>query len=376
MKTRLFVLVLLLTLSIVALAQGPPAASSMPAAPSTITRPGSIQDSGLYDYWTEMTAQGRAGGALLGRLTMEGEQLPWEPIPVSVICKGTILHMSQSDPKGRFVITSDHVRGALSLQGDAQRQMETHFQGCTVQASLAGFRSNAITITQRNFQNDPDIGVLTLSREGRGTATAVSSTTQAAPPNAAKLFEKARAEWLDQKPDRAQRDLEKAVQIYPQFAEAWNQLGLLQEPSDSQAARNSFSKALAADPQFVTPFEMLAALSARDEKWDDVVDNTGHALQLNPVGTAQTWYYDALGNFQLGKIDAAQNSATKSLAMDPQHTIPNTEQMLAVILAQKKDYAGALAHLRNCLTYLQSGSNADLLKQQIAVLEQRVRASK
>jgi Tfp pilus assembly protein PilF len=364
-----------LTLCILAWGQGA-RPTSTPAPPSTITRPGSLVDSGLYDYWTEMTGQGRAGGVLLGKLAMEGEPLPWEPIPVTVVCAGTILHTAQSDPKGRFVITTTHVPGALSTQGDAQRQMETHFQGCTVQASLAGFRSNAITITQRNFLNEPDLGTLTLSREGRGTGTAVSRTTGSAPANAMKLFEKARAEWLEQKPDRAQQDIEKAVKSYPQFAEAWYQLGALQEASNPKEAREAFSKALAADPQFVLPYERLAAFSARDGNWKDVVDNTGRALQLDPVGTPRTWYYDALGNFQLGKVDLAQNSAAKSLAMDPQHTIPNTEQLLAVILAQKKDFAGALAHLRNCLTYMPSGPNTDLLKQQIAQLEQRVSASK
>jgi tetratricopeptide (TPR) repeat protein len=350
--------------------------TSTPAPPSTITRPGSLADSGLYDYWTEMSGQGRAGGVLLGKLAMEGEPLPWEPIPVSVVCQGTILHMAQSDPKGRFVITSTHVPGALSLQEDAKRQMETRFEGCTVQASLAGFHSNTITITQRNFQNEPDLGTLTLSREGREAGTAVSRTTKSAPANAIKAYDKARSEWLEQKPDNAQRDLEKAVQSYPQFAEAWYQLGNLQETSNRQEAISSFSKALAADPQFVLPYQTLAVLSAQDGKWKDVLDNTSHALQLDPVGTAEIWYYDALGNFQLGKIDAAENSANKSFALDPQHAIPNTEQLLAVVLAQKKDYAGALAHLRNCLTYIPSGPNADLVKQQVAQLEQRVSAAK
>ncbi len=350
--------------------------ASTPAPPSTLTRPGSLADSNLYDYWTEMSSQGRAGGVLLGKLTMEGESLPWQPIPVSVVCGGTIMDTAQTDPKGRFVISSSNVPGALSTQGDAERQMETRFQGCTVQAALAGFHSNAITITQRNFLNEPNLGTLTLSREGRGSGTAVSSTTQSASPNAVKLFDKARSEWLDQKPDRTQSDLEKAVQIDPQFAEAWYQLGTIQERTNPQDARNSFSKAATADPQFVLPYERLAELSAHDQKWQDVISNTSHALQLDPAGTAQTWYYDALGNFQLGKIDAAENSANKSLSLDPKHTIPNTEQLLAVVLAQKKDYAGALAHLKNCLTYTPGGPSADLLQQQIAQLEKIVAAKK
>jgi Tfp pilus assembly protein PilF len=351
--------------------------TSTPAPPSTITRPGSIQDSGLYDYWTEMSEQGRAGGVLLGKLAVEGEPLPWEPILVSVLCKGTIFHTALSDPKGRFVITSDHVPGALSVQGDAQRQMETHFEGCTVQASLSGFRSNSITITQRNFLTAPDLGTLTLYREqGRGAGTAVSSTSESAPENAKKSFEKARSELLDQKPDRAQRDLEKAVEIYPSFADAWYQLGMLQETSSPQDARKSFTKALEADPKFVLPYERLAALSAQDGKWQEVVDNTSRVLKLDSVGTAQIWYYDALGNFQLGNADEAKTDAIQSLAMDPQHTIPNTEQLLAVILAQQGDYAGALERLRHCLTYLPSGPNTNLVKQQIAQIEPRVVGTK
>ena len=64
-----------------ALGQTHPAPTAAP--PSTITRPGSIQDSGLYDYWADMSGQGRAGGALLGKVAVEGEPLPWEPPKVT-----------------------------------------------------------------------------------------------------------------------------------------------------------------------------------------------------------------------------------------------------------------------------------------------------
>ena len=53
----------------------------------------------------------------------------------------------------------------------------------------------------------------------------------------------------------------------------------------------------------------------------------------------------------------------------------NTEQLLAVILARKADYAGALLHLNNCLSYMPAGPQADLVKQQIAQLEPKVTPS-
>jgi tetratricopeptide (TPR) repeat protein len=191
-----------------------------------------------------------------------------------------------------------------------------------------------------------------------------------------KAFEKARAEWLAQNPDGAEKNLKKAIQLYPTFAQAWLQLGKIQEASEPQAARDSFSKALAADPKFVLPYEQLAALAAKAEKWQETLDNTNHALELDPAGTPQLWYYDALAKFQLGKSDEANVSASKALAIDPRHTVPNTEQLLAVILARKADYAGAVQHLQNCLTYLPAGPQADLVKQQIAQLETKAPASR
>ncbi|HSS96599.1 MAG TPA: hypothetical protein VLK33_06210, partial [Terriglobales bacterium] len=76
-------------------------------------------------------------------------------------------------------------------------------------------------------------------------------------------------------------------------------------------------------------------------------------------------------NYQAAKFDIAEASATKSLALDPQHNVMNSEQLLAVMLARKGNYSGALTHLRNSLTYVPPGPNADLLKQQIAQLEKR-----
>jgi tetratricopeptide (TPR) repeat protein len=346
--------------------------SSTPAPPSNITRPDSIQNSGFYGYWTNMSGQSRAGGALYGKVNVEGESLLWDPIPVSVICNGTTVSATRTDASGKFLMPIVPVPGYLSLQGDQQRQMETHYEGCTVQASFTGFHSNAITITQHNLRDEPDLGTITLSRAGgRTAATAVSNTIESAPANAVKAFDKARTDLLGQNPDHAQKNLEKAVQAYPGFAAAWYQLGRLQEASNAPDAQASFSKAAAADPQFILPYEQLAALSAQTSKWQDVLDNTGHTLQLDPAGTAQTWYLKALASYQLGKMDAAETSSQKSLAMDPTHSIPNTEQLLAVILAGKADYNGALQHLRNCLKYTPSGPATDLLKQQITQLEKK-----
>jgi hypothetical protein len=106
------------------------------------------------------------------------------------------------------------------------------------------------------------------------------------------------------------------------------------------------------------------------------VDVTTRELQLSPRGTIDLWYYNALGNYRLSKWDIAEASAVKSLSMDPLHVQPNTEQLLAITLAEKQDFSGALQHLRNCLTYLPPGPGLDLVKQQIAQIEPAVAVPK
>ena len=329
-----------------------------PANPSTI----------LNRDWNNIKRGGRQGDYLTGSVVLTGGALPWDPIPVSVKCDGKVSYTTATDPKGYFWIAQAEQQGSTTIKADA-KPVATQYTGCSVEAALAGFDSNPLPIATRNVLDNPNIGTITLHREEGSGDAAPSSTSAAAPKDATKAFDKARSEWIDRKPDRAQKDLQKAVEIYPQYAEAWYQLGKLQEASKSPEAWKSFSKAVEIDPKFALPYEHMAPLAAEAGKWPELVDVTNRALALNPRGTLDIWYYNALGNFQTQKMDVAQTSAVKSLSMDPLHMQPNTEQMLAVILSQKGDTAGALEHLRNCLTYFAPGPNLELVKQQIAQLD-------
>jgi hypothetical protein len=350
----------------------PPAVQTLPHP--NPTRPDSMQDTGLYGYWTTMTNQDRAGGALLGKVAISGEMLPWEPILVTVECKGSTVSATQTDPRGDFAIIPSSIPGEISQQGDSQRQMKVHYEGCVLQGFLTGFRSTTISVTERNLRDEPEVGTITLSRDSTARGTAMSMTSLSAPTAAVKDWSKAGADMLAQEPERARKELEKAVRTYPAFADAWYQLGRLQVLSDPRNARLCLEKAVAADPSFVRPYGQLAALAARGEDWQGVLENTDHSLQLEPQGTIWIWYYSALANFQLGRVDLAEATAKKLLKMDPLHNIRNGEQLLAAILARKSDYGGALAHLRNCLTYIQDSSDVILLKEEIAQLERRVAA--
>lgn len=337
-----------------------------------VARPDSIQDAGLYGYWNEMTEQDRAGGALLGKVVVQGELLPWDPIVVTVACNGKAAYTAETDSKGYFAILPSRIAGELSQLGDTERQMKVHFEGCILEGSLAGFSSSTVTITERNLRDTPEVGTITLTRASAMRGTAVSATSKSAPPSAVQHWSKAGEEVLAGKPDRARRELQEAVQIYPGFAEAWYRLGTLQSASDPREARYCLRKAMAADPAFVPSYEQLAGLAVEQTDWPGALASVGLYLQFDPNGTMHVWYYSAMANLQMGNIDAAENSANKLLAMDPLHNIRNGEQLLAVILARKADYADALVHLRHCLSYVTEGPDAELLRAQISQLQKHV----
>jgi tetratricopeptide (TPR) repeat protein len=321
--------------------------------------------------------QGRAGSYYGGTVKLANGALPWDPILINVVCSGETRHTTVTDAKGNFIISPKADDGPINSaasssntpSGDAQNKAVAQFVGCDVKAALTGFEASSVTIAQRNLTDDPNIGTITLKPAENATGSAMSATTAAAPKDATKAYEKARSEWAENKPDKAQKDLQKAVQVDPQFAEAWYQLGKIQEAQKSPDSVNSFQKAIAADPKFVPPYEHLVSSEGQAEKWQDVLDTTNKELQINPAGSPRLFYYNAVANMKLNKPDAAEDSVKKAIAADPNHTEPNAEQLYAVILANKQDLPGALEHLRIAVKYLPPGPNADLVKKQIAQLE-------
>ena len=318
--------------------------------------------------WEEAYEKGRTGDHVRGNVILAEGILPWEPIPVVVTCKGQADFSTKTDSRGSFVIARPEQVGTTTIIGN-EKSLITQLAGCAVSAVLPGFDSSKLTIQNRDVTSAINIGTIILKREDGADYTAISATTAAAPKEARRAFEKARRELFENKPQQAERELQKAVEIDRQFAEAWYQLGKIQAGMKSPGAWNSFANAIAADAKFTLPYEHMAELSAKAQKWEELVEETEQALEKNPRGTLDLWYYNALGNFRLKKYEIAKSSATKSLSMDPLHVQPDTEQLLAGILVELHEVAAALEHLRNCLTYYPQGPNYDLVKKQIGQLE-------
>ena len=370
MKINLFIAGILTVASLtLANAQAPSA-----GAPS-VRNPSDASGVGSTANFSQLVSEQHGSMQYFGKVVVDGSGLPWNPIPIAVVCDGKTRYNTVTDVKGGFGIMVDAKlpdSEIVKTKTDLGRVTAAQLVGCKVNAVVDGFDSTPVTIANRDVTDSPDIGTIHLHQNQAAVGSSLSPTTASAPADAMKEFDKAHSDEIGTHTDSARKHLQKAVSIDPQFAEAWYHLGRLEETDKPDDALNAYQKAAAADPKFTPPYEYIASISATEKKWQDVVDATNHALQLVPAGTPQIWYFNAVGNFNLKNVSVAQTAAEKSLSMDPNHLAPNTEQLLAVMLAAQGEYQTALDHLRHCLTYMPPGPNTELVKQQVAQLEKIV----
>lgn len=330
-----------------------------------------------------------------GKVTLDDGTPPPESVVMQLVCNATPRSVGYTDSKGRFSIDLGN-RNNSAIFADASQSgpgfgdmgtgpmgtstqqrgtgssglTERNLMGCELQAALPGFRSDSVNLANRRSLDNPEVGTLILHRLGNVEGLTISATSAMAPKDAKKAYEKGRAENKKGKWENAERELAKAVEIYPKYAAAWYELGIAQQQQNKvDEARKSYAQALAADPKFVSPYQQLAGIAAKESNWKEVADDTDRLLRLNAIDFPQAWFFNALANYHLQNWDAAEKSARQGLSSDTAHRFPKMDHLLGVLLAQKRDYSGAVEHMRNYLRLNPMASDADLVKKQLAELE-------
>ena len=233
---------------------------------------------------------------------------------------------------------------------------------CQVRIRLAGYRTIEATLRQD--------AVIVLRRVGDNEGTSVSITALNAPKEARKAYESGVAALSHQKWAEAQKNFERAVAGYPQYAPAWSDLGeALMQDLKPQEARAACEHALEVDPKYLKPYQQLARLALSEGRIEDAGRITTRALALNPVEFPGLYYYDAVVDLRLKKLGDAEKSARRAIDLDSNHEVPLAESLLGTLLAAKGDRAGAIEHYRKYLQVSPDATDADTVKRRIAELE-------
>jgi len=235
---------------------------------------------------------------------------------------------------------------------------------CSIRAQLSGYKSTAISLLGVNLSGVNEIGTILVYPANRIRGKTVCATSLLAPKKAKKFFEQAEKASKKNDPAETEKQLKSAVQEYPEYGEAWYQLGqIYQRTQRNSEARAALNKAIAIDSLYVNPYVQLGWVASREQKWQEGVDFTDKAIDLDPMTFPDAYYLSALANFNLGKIDVAEKRARQEVRLDSSHRYPQIYQILANVSARKNDTSGYLDGLRNYLKYAPNAPDAAQVRQ-------------
>ncbi len=322
---------------------------------------------------------------LSGRVVLSDGTALSESVIIERVCNGAPHAEAHTDAQGRFSFQlgqSQEVFIDLSdplspgLRGSALGATQpggirgSELTNCDLRASMPGFRSDLVSLANHRYMDNPDVGTIVLHRLGKVEGLTTSAISARAPKDARKAFEKGLDAARKNKDDEAKIQFEKAVELYPQYATAWFELGKIHEKGNHvDEARRAYTQALTADPRFINPHERMYFLAFKEAKWEEVATTTDRVIHLNPYEFPSAYYFNGIANLQLNQLDAAEKSAREAVKLDTAHRNPKASYILGLVLARKRVFGESSEYLRAYLKAAPDAPDSELARRQLVQVE-------
>jgi tetratricopeptide repeat protein len=198
----------------------------------------------------------------------------------------------------------------------------------------------------------------------------VPTTTLKIPSKAKKEYEEACSALKNKKIDNALEHLRKAVKHYPKYSFAWVTLGqVLAAKQETDEARRACAQGSTADPSYVPAYLCQADIAARAHAWNDVLNLSARAIEVDPSGSAVSYEYYAAANLNLHRLPAAEKSGLRAVEIDRDHHEPRIHFVLAQIYEAEGDFVREIAQLREYLQYCDNRADAEMVERYLSELE-------
>jgi len=356
---------------------------------------------------------------LTGRVILEDGFPPEGRVDIEAVCNGQSYVAAQTDSKGLFSFrlgaagnrslqdasvgladgsfgrpatsTGPPPQSASQTTSETQQQSSTSapdsqqtgtpaaprggandrsLRNCELQSRLSGFRTVTISLANRRPMDNPNLGTIVMRRLAPVEGLTVSVSTLAAPKAARSAYEKGLAALKKNKLAEAKASFKKATVLYPQYAAAWCELGKLQYRQGApQDARRSFQEGAKADPRYLDSYLGLSAVEAGERQWKQLADTTGEALRLDPYDYPRAYYWNAVANYNLDHLEAAETSAREAEQLDTRRRFPESWRLLGTILADRRKFTEAAGQLREYLLLAPRSPDAAGVRGRLAQIE-------
>ena len=235
--------------------------------------------------------------------------------------------------------------------------------------SLSGVAQRmAARIAEPSRENStPQLQKATQSRSAEVPDAHISVARLRVPGKARRLYEGAITAWIRHDPRKAQHQLEKALQIDPQFPEALTLNAFMHATRQQWGyAEQSLQAAIQCDPGFAPAYVVLAGVYNAQSRFDDAQRATQQAVSTG--ATAWPLQYE-IARSLIGKGEYERALAVTDAALRSGHA-PLLRLAKAHALLGLRRYAAAVDQLRGFLHDQPSGDGS----QEARDLLQRVTA--
>jgi Flp pilus assembly protein TadD len=215
---------------------------------------------------------------------------------------------------------------------------------CRLEATMVGYVSTSIDISDLNgfISTTHDLPPLVLSLGGADPRTIVEKDDDVPSP--------ARSAWKVLVKDLRTGNLDAVAaqaklvtEAAPKFARGWHTLGIAYEAQGNPAeAKGAYTHAVELDPKMATSWVTLSRIDVLDKDWQGALKAVENVMKLDTKHIySEIYLHQAVAQYELGNLDAAEASAKQLLKEDPNERKSRGEFVLAMILAGKHDVAGA-----------------------------------
>ncbi|RPJ86445.1 MAG: tetratricopeptide repeat protein [Acidobacteria bacterium] len=197
----------------------------------------------------------------------------------------------------------------------------------------------------------------------------ISVRTLKVPEKAVKLAGRAQEESDKQHFDKAVEWLQKAVQLCPEFVEAWNNMGVnYLRMSRQEEAETAFLKALEADSKNVPALRNLGFLYLQAERYREALPVLVKAREAR--GEEDLYLATYLGHALYGTGQYQEAEAVLKRAIRINSDFPAALYPLALAQVQLHEYQDARQTFSRFLQMSEKGNEADVARSLVARLDQ------
>jgi tetratricopeptide (TPR) repeat protein len=262
----------------------------------------------------------------------------------------------QTDPQGKFDFDGlPPTKFRLSIEGQGFRPYETN-----IDISMSKMAYEQITL---RLNKEPEAKAVPPG----GPAGELNLRVAQIPPKARKEYEAGQKRMQAQDTKGSVEHFQKAIELYPKYAEAYQLLGVMHmESGQLPEAESELQKSTEIEPSLSTGFFALGVCRNLMGKFPDAEPPLVRGLELDPK--SPDGHYELSKTYwQLGRWQDAEPHARKSVELKPEFAAPHV--ILGNVMLRKRDANGALKEFNEYLRLEPAGPFAANTRQMVSRIE-------